>query len=536
MNLARLLELLGGSTVDCVDAPRGLDVHVVGPRLYDPTDPAGLGPGEIVLAVNVEPGSPTAAVAVAEAAQAGAAAIALKGDRDQLVATLMPLTHARRLALLNVAATASWDQLHALIRNAVATSAAPTDTDDDQVPLGDLFALANALAAAIGAAVTIEAADATLLAYSNLDQPIDEARRDTILGRRTPGSWAAVLEEEGVPKQLLATPGKAVRVHDPEARARDRVVVAVRAGTEILGTVWVVEGDKPLDDRAHALLEEASSLAALHLLRHRAADDLHRAERSRLLQALLDGQRSAAEVSPILGIDANMSCAVVSFHLGAAEDIDIAVRRSRALDLILLACDAYRRRVVVTGIGSSIYALFPSAGEAADARLHTFVEDVAARATTALGTRVRAGIGSTVPRLSAVADSRRDADRAVRVLTSGATELDRLTARLDDVRVHSILLELGDLLAARPDLSLPALDELTAYDAAHGKEYVPTLVALAAASWDNAAAARAMQLHPNSMRYRLKRLEEISGLVLDDPAHRLIISLQLLTAPRPQSF
>ena len=162
-------------------------------------------------------------------------------------------------------------------------------------------------------------------------------------------------------------------------------------------------------------------------------------------------------------------------------------------------------------------------------RLGSFVEDIAARATTSLGLRVVAGIGSTAPRVSAVAASRQDADRAVRVLARASAQSERLSARIDDVRIESILLEIGDLLAAHPDLRLPALDELAAFDVAHTKEYIPTLQALAQVSWDNVAAARQLNLHPNSLRYRLRRLEELSGLRLDDPTHRLVISLLLLT-------
>ena len=529
--LARLLDLLGQATVECIDAPHGLDVAVTGPRVYDPSDPASIGADDVVLAVNVDITSPAAIVAVTDAAQAGATALAVKGGREQVIVALAPTAHAQGIALVHVASSASWDQLHALIRNAVRTFVGAS-TGDDGVPLGDLFALANALAAALDGAVTIEDADSTLLAYSNLDQPIDDARRDTILGRRTPGRWAAVLEEEGIPRQLLASAGTAVHVHDPHGQARDRVVIAVRAGAEILGTIWVVEGNKQLDEQAKALLEQATPLAALHLLRHRAADDLHRTERGRSLQALLDGQRTAAEVGASLGIDISAPCAVVNFHLSGDEDVDVAVRRHRALDLVVLACDALHRRVVCTGIGPSVYALFPSLSDSGAARLAGFVEDVAVRASRSLNLRVVAGIGSTVPRVSAVATSRRDADRAVRVLSRAAATSERLAARIDDVRVESILLEIGDVLGARPDLSLPALDELAAYDVEHAKEYLPTLHALARTSWDNVAAARELNLHPNSLRYRLRRLEELSGLSLDDPAHRLVISLHLLTGPQ----
>ena len=41
------------------------------------------------------------------------------------------------------------------------------------------------------------------------------------------------------------------------------------------------------------------------------------------------------------------------------------------------------------------------------------------------------------------------------------------------------------------------------------------------------SAAKAIFVHPNTFRYRLRRLTEISGLNLDDPLERLVAELQL---------
>jgi DNA-binding PucR family transcriptional regulator len=47
------------------------------------------------------------------------------------------------------------------------------------------------------------------------------------------------------------------------------------------------------------------------------------------------------------------------------------------------------------------------------------------------------------------------------------------------------------------------------------------------------AAAQSLNLHPNSLRYRVKRLTEIGGLDLDDPKLRLALQLLLEMAPEP---
>jgi DNA-binding PucR family transcriptional regulator len=114
----------------------------------------------------------------------------------------------------------------------------------------------------------------------------------------------------------------------------------------------------------------------------------------------------------------------------------------------------------------------------------------------------------------------------LRVLVEGGRRLDDV-AHIDDVRVPAILFELGDLLHQRPELRLPALDALAAHDAEHSKSYLETLRAYLDAFGDVSAAADAINLHPNSFRYRLRRLRELAGIDLSDPDDRLLIALQL---------
>lgn len=44
---------------------------------------------------------------------------------------------------------------------------------------------------------------------------------------------------------------------------------------------------------------------------------------------------------------------------------------------------------------------------------------------------------------------------------------------------------------------------------------------------DARAAARELSIHPNTVRYRVRRATEVSGLDLGDPAQRLLTELQL---------
>jgi len=78
------------------------------------------------------------------------------------------------------------------------------------------------------------------------------------------------------------------------------------------------------------------------------------------------------------------------------------------------------------------------------------------------------------------------------------------------------------------------LDSLAALDAKGQTQYLPTLRAYLDALGDIPAAAASMGVHPNTYRYRLRRLIELGGLDVNDPLERLTVHLQLhLGVPAP---
>lgn len=92
---------------------------------------------------------------------------------------------------------------------------------------------------------------------------------------------------------------------------------------------------------------------------------------------------------------------------------------------------------------------------------------------------------------------------------------------------RSLLLELRDLVAARGDRPTGPVARLFAYDAEHNTNLVDTLRAWLDAFGDVMAAATSLYIHPNTFRYRLRRLSEVSGIDLTDPESRFAAMLQL---------
>lgn len=513
--LALLLDGLGLGLVRVLAAPKGLDVLAGPPSIHDPADPSPLDEGAVVLAVGVRPEGRDALELLDRAALAAAAAVVVKAA-DDVPTTVVDAAEGAGVALLAIPPEMEWGQVHALLRS---VAAAGPPGEDVAVPIGDLFALANAVAAMVGGATTIEDRQSNLLAYSTGQHRIDEPRRQTILGRRVSAEWIDRLQTDGVFRRLWAT-DDVLRIEYAELpNYAPRLAVAVRAGDEILGSIWVVEGDRPLGAEAERALREAGRIAALHLLRHRSSDALERRHRSELLRGALEGRVPPPVLASPLGLAPTEGVAVLAFELvSAGEGADLEARIDRAVDLVAFAAEAHRRTAMCASIGRRIYALVPRGGD-----LRSFARAVAERCEESLRLDVRVGVGSTVPGLVHLARSRTEADVVLRVLTeTGGT-----IATLDDVRPRALLHRLRDLSAAEPDLLSGKVALLGESDAERRTEYLPTLRAYLDAFGDVRRAADELHVHPNTFRYRLRRLTALADLDLEDPIERLVTHLQL---------
>jgi DNA-binding PucR family transcriptional regulator len=511
------------AVIDLVVAPRGLDIDVGQPLIHDPAAPPPIEPGAIVLGVGIDPGTDAASDLLGRAGAAGAAAVMLKLRSDAGPA-IRDAASRSGVAVLAMPPAMTWSQAHSLLRTAIQQR--PTAPDDEQgdatIPLGDLFALANAVAAMVGGAVTIEDRQSRVLAYSTAEgHVIDEPRRETILGRRVPAEWLKRLEDEGVFRRLWA--GEVVRYEgEPGQELQPRLAVAVRAGDTILGSIWVAEGATPLSEDADEALREAARIAALHLIRHRASGSLERSTRGDMLRAVFERATSIDAAAYGLGVRPDDPFAVLAFELVSSDEIEGALHRERVLDLVALYGEAFRQRTAITQIGRTIYVLLPR--PVAD-RLIALARDIVTRARESLGVRLRAGIGSVVRHLRDVPRARTEADQVLRALASETMKLD--VCDYESAQERIVLTELRDFVSERPDLRSRAVRELAAHDARHGTTYVPTLRAFLDAFGDIPRAAKSVNVHPNTFRYRLRRLVEVSNINLHDPEERLLAELDL---------
>jgi DNA-binding PucR family transcriptional regulator len=526
--LRQLLCAVGEPLVEVLAAPRGFDADVRDVVIVDPDEEHGARPDDLVLVIGARGRS--AERLVRASARAGAAAAAVKVGDDREARPLRSTAEDGGIALLGVRPEVRWEQLESFARSALDDARFTAESDADNP--GDLFALAQTVATLTGGIVSIEDAASRVLAYSRSDDEVDELRRLSILGRRGPEPYLARLREWGVYERLRSgeqVVGVAAR---PELGIRRRMAVGIRAGKRPLGTIWVQEAGQPLAERAEQALLGAARVASLQLVRQRSESSAPRF-RENLLAGLLDGRLDAAEVAASIGADPARPAAVVVFASVpvGGDRAELEFRRGETAGLVSVCAAAHRRNALVTTAGSRVRVLLPDLpgepGKAASAA-RALAEEVVATTRAHPPARVRAGVGSVVGELAEVPQSRAEADRVLDAVEHGdGTEI----ATIDDVRSRVLVDEVLTALEDQQRHRDPRLERLAEHDAAGGR-LGASLLAYLDAFGDVRRASEQLHVHPNTLRYRLRRATAITGLDLDDPGDRLNAHLQLLLARR----
>lgn len=576
--LRRLLLALGDPIVDVAAAPDGLDVQVDNVVIIDPEDRVEAREGDLVLLIGVRGAAARRLVRVL--AGQGAAAVAVKADGYSPAEETIPPSGEHRgrsarsgaadelrslraeaqesgIALLAVRPEVRWDQLQSICQNIV-DDARLTASEDLGEASGDLFSMAQTIAQLTGGLVSIEDSASRVLAYSS-GAEVDELRRLSVLGRQGPESYLALLRDWGVFTKLRAGE-EVVRIEEhPELGIRRRLAVGIHAGRQPLGAIWVQEGSQPLARHAEEALLGAARTTALQMIRQRTQTSAGLRLREDLLSSLLEGRIDASALADTVEVHTERAALVVAFSLsqssgasaGGSETAEAEyaqagerpdrpvreLRRRQLIDLVSVHTAAYRRSSLVTELGGRVYVLLPDLARTpggdgwrgVEQSVLALARKTVAAARAALGLRVQAAVGSLVERLGDVPESRAEADR---VLDAVGRDLDGGTdwavATISDVRSRVLISETLAHLRADPSLRDPRVSRLVEYDRAGGADLVHSLLAYLEAFGDARAAAERLHVHPNTLRYRVRRAAAVSGIDLSDPGERLFTQLQLL--------
>jgi PucR family transcriptional regulator, purine catabolism regulatory protein len=430
------------------------------------------------------------------------------------------------IALTEAAFTQLVNEQYAVLRRALAAQERL-----ERIVLSErgLDALVGALSTLIGAAVLVFDSRGEPLQQHAFRRPVDHEVLATLQGevrerarRREARAFMPSLLEgnQGLALPVASDgpphPGSSTNGPARPGRAPEAWLVAIKdAG--------------PLSDFDRLTLHQAVTIVALELLRSRVAGDTERRLAGDVLDAIVSGELSGSELARRLG----------PFGLGEPVAA-LALRRSEegrgaspgSVEAALWgALREEATPALVASVGPLACALVPGGS---DEELFALGERVVAAADGELREHVRLGIGRSV----AAVDARRsfhEARCALEALALGvagstegngsAPERPRM-ATYKDLGSFQLLLSLQDDEALRLFCD-SILGPIEASEGPYGGELMRSLEAFIEENGQWERAAKRLYCHRHTLRYRIRRVEELTGRNLGSARDRIEFWLAL---------
>ena len=386
-----------------------------------------------------------------------------------------------------------------------------------------LDALVGALATLIGAAVVVFDARGEPLQQHAFRRAIEpdalETLRSEVRGRARRREARAFMPSLVDGNQGLALPVAADGTPRPGSSGPGRPPEA-----------WLVaiKDAGPLSDFDRLTLHQAVTIVALELLRERVAGDTERRLAGDVLDAMVRGDLTGPELARRLGPFglSDRVAAIVLRRAGDGRGSGVSVETALWAALRDEATPA-----LLASVGPLACALVPGGS---DDELFALGDRVAAAAGAELHDDVRVGIGRAVPAV----DARRsfhEARCALEAIALGAAAAEngngaprerRRVATYRDLGSFQLLLSLQDDEALRLFCD-SILGPIEASEGAYGGELMRSLEAFIEENGQWERAARRLYCHRHTLRYRIRRVEELTGRNLGSARDRIEFWLAL---------
>jgi sugar diacid utilization regulator len=326
----------------------------------------------------------------------------------------------------------------------------------------------------------------------------------------------------------------------PKVGGMPAVIVApVMVGDEVPSYLVTIDPADNLfgEDMSLLVTEHAATICGVILGRERVVAAAARRVRDDLVEGLLLGRgRDNADASrwaAHLGYDPARDHNVLAIafelppHNGAAGPGDIAAQRQRIWESIEHFVATRTPEAIVSARESEVVVVTTTPetpnGPAMDAR-QLAAACLARLAELFPAAKVVIGIGGTCRDPGEIARSYAQAQRTTQTLQrlgrSGTA------SAFSDLGILRLLLQVPDLAELR-SFAADVLGKLSMHEHEHKSEYLTTLACYFRENNSPQRASRILHVHPNTVAYRVKRIEEITGLRLDNYSDRLIAQVAL---------
>jgi purine catabolism regulator len=297
----------------------------------------------------------------------------------------------------------------------------------------------------------------------------------------------------------------------------------------VAGYLSLVGKEEPLNDFDRLVMTHGADVCAIELAKNRAIALAVEQARGDWIQMWLSGTSADDDLLVVraqqAGFDPNTGYVAAVFRAATKSGVALPLE-----SLISLVRDDMTRRQVNGAVGQYvdvIVALYPLEDAAQLGRVRERIKETRDQlATRTPSGLVGAGISRPATGLAMLREAYREAKDAVSI----ANQLgERESATFyGDLKLFQLLLALKDRnLDHLKRFYQETLGLLVEHDDRKQGELIRTLEGFFAANGNLAKAAADLDVHRNTLVYRLERIAELTEVNLDDPDNRLILHLAL---------
>lgn len=390
----------------------------------------------------------------------------------------------------------------------------------------DVSRVTRLLGDTIGADVAVLGPTLAVLAAATDPQADVVERLRSYTGRR---GLAPVLTAAGGLRRAMTLPGLAAPVSSA-------VIAPITAGDEVVAYLVTFTGGRsvPTEDGVLMLAEHAAMVCGVVLGRERVAAAAAGRARMDLIEGVLNGHarfegdlsRWASHLGFEEGRDHHVLVAGARRGAPAAATHDHAAHATIESFLGHHAPDG-----IVATRSEEVVAIIP--GPTGSALPH--VKNLAARCRAAVDRHHRGviagfGIGGHCTQAAGIAESYSQARRSLETTRRRAQQGG--VVAFAELGIQRLLLQVPDVTALQA-FAHEVLGSALEQDAAAGSEHLRTLSAYFQENCSPRRAAAALHVHPNTVSYRIRRIEDLTGLSLDAYRDRLLaqVAVAILVPP-----
>jgi DNA-binding PucR family transcriptional regulator len=400
------------------------------------------------------------------------------------------------------------------------------NNDPFKAAFDSLDEFADTISQVLKCPVTIEDSNHRLLAYSTHDERTDPARISTIIGRRVPEKVINQLWKEGTIPTLLKTK-EPVRVESMnEIGLSSRVAISIWKQEEVLGFIWALEIDKILSDDDLLLLKKAADAAKNKLLQLQIRKN-KKEERSqevfwKLLTGHLKDKDEITEQLQSIQITPFSRFTVLVFqtedNITNQEELNISylLKISQRLKILLYTVDCNQLILLVS----------------TDHFENPFVELEHFAKNFVWKLNDRYGMKKIIPVISSIYNDYQKIRKAYQETLTVLDIKQRFPIETEHIYQYQKLgiyqfLELLLEKRNKEEFENISLQRLHDYDRKHNSNLVETLEVFLNKDNNINDAAKELNIHANTLNYRLKRIGEIGEIDFKDPNQKMLLYIDL---------